>query len=412
MYPASIGIPTSSNRFRFFGLVFVSMVCSGTLASCSVYDEDLIETLSHPAASGGGGDGQGDDGQGDDSQNGVGGGSAGSAHSGGNTPDAGLDETCGNGRVTDTERCDIAIAPGMPGACPTECPANEACLQYALEGTNCHAQCVLVTPNCMDGDDCCPPGCTRLTDSDCSASCGDGVVQADEGEICEPSWALQGVSPDAVTACPTECEDDGDPCTQELLSGSEDNCNAQCSRSDITSLVDGDMCCPEGANANTDGDCDPVCGNQIREGDEECDGAVGCDDQCKSTMTDEQRSCVEDFDVVAGACEECMCTNCTDQAITCFGSGDATKDMHCSKMADCGYQYGCVGLVCYCGTAPIFFDGCTFGANGPCKTVIEEAAGTTNLTSIFFQQYDGTTALGRGLAFSDCYERNCLEVCH
>jgi len=255
-----------------------------------------------------------------------------------------------------------------------------------------------------------------MTKSDCSASCGDGVVQEDEGETCEPSSAL-GEGADPGLACPTECPDeDGKSCNVESLLGSEENCNAECSVSTITSLVDGDGCCPDDANANTDGDCKPVCGNGAREADEECDGGKYCDAQCKATMTPEQQRCIEDFSVYdnrTDECEVCMCTNCTNVLLTCFDSGDADLDMHCTDIVRCGYQANCVGVVCYCGSALSPLTGtCRWSEPaGACRTEIEEAAGTTDMTFIFLQQGDRNTAVGRSTNVSTCYERNCLNIC-
>jgi cysteine-rich repeat protein len=50
----------------------------------------------------------------------------------------------------------------------------------------------------------------------------------------------------------------------------------------------GDGCCPAGANANNDNDCQPVCGNKVVEGTEQCDDGNtdpndGCD-MCKTVV--------------------------------------------------------------------------------------------------------------------------------
>lgn len=53
---------------------------------------------------------------------------------------------CGNGVVEPKagELCDIAIAPGQPGACPQECPQSSACSTAMLTGKDtCEAQCQL-----------------------------------------------------------------------------------------------------------------------------------------------------------------------------------------------------------------------------------------------------------------------------
>lgn len=33
---------------------------------------------------------------------------------------------------------------------------------------------------CIDGDGCCPMGCTALNDNDCGAVCGNGVIEGAE----------------------------------------------------------------------------------------------------------------------------------------------------------------------------------------------------------------------------------------
>lgn len=54
---------------------------------------------------------------------------------------------------------------------------------------------------------------------------------------------------------------------------------------DVVDPVNDDGCCTVGANANTDNDCTPVCGNDIPEAGESCDdgntdSGDGCDSQC------------------------------------------------------------------------------------------------------------------------------------
>ena len=124
--------------------------------------------------------------------------------------------------------------------CPQTCNDGVFCTSDTRVGdpANCTAACVF-TPitACINGDGCCAAGCDTSTDSDCSATCGDGVVDA--GEACDGN-------------CPTTC-DDGVLCTKDTLVGSASNCSAQCSFTDITTCDNGDGCCPAGC-AN-DNDC-------------------------------------------------------------------------------------------------------------------------------------------------------------
>jgi cysteine-rich repeat protein len=189
--------------------------------------------------------------------------------------------SCGNGVVDSGETCDTAIAAGMAGACPTEssCNDNQPCTHDSLANAGtCTAACQN-TPitQAINGDGCCPPGATHATDSDCPASCGNGVV--DSGETCDT--AIAAGSPGA---CPTVAScNDNMACTRDtLLSGG--TCNAACSHTAITQPMNGDGCCPPGANANNDNDCQPRCGNGVVESGEQCDdGNTTSGDGCSAT---------------------------------------------------------------------------------------------------------------------------------
>lgn len=145
---------------------------------------------------------------------------------------------CGNGTLEAGETCD-------PGStCPTDCNDNNSCTTDRLEGNpaTCDVACVnTVTTACEPDDGCCPPGCDSTIDSDCSASCGDGVV--DDNETCDP-----------VSTCPATC-DDGDACTLDQMTGSAESCSAACANTPITTCISGDGCCPTGCTSIGDSDC-------------------------------------------------------------------------------------------------------------------------------------------------------------
>src|SRR5262249_12308787 len=104
---------------------------------------------------------------------------------------------CGDGKVTGNELCDIALSPGRPGACPTNCDPSDSCQRSFLHATGCVAQCVeepIMT--FVKGDGCCPPQATASQDSDCTNPeaaklCGNGLLET--GETCDQ----------AKGACPT-----------------------------------------------------------------------------------------------------------------------------------------------------------------------------------------------------------------
>lgn len=99
-------------------------------------------------------------------------------------------DPCGNGVVDPGEKCDVGIAQGNPGACPTDCNDSDVCTDDALVGTRCQQECTHTpkTPNPV-ADGCCPIGATGLTDPDC-AVCGNGIVEL--GEVCDDHNMMSG----------------------------------------------------------------------------------------------------------------------------------------------------------------------------------------------------------------------------
>ena len=151
---------------------------------------------------------------------------------------------CGNGVVDAGETCD--------GDCPKSCPAANGCSTSKLTGsaTTCDAECMMMEITAtIAGDGCCPTGSNASADTDCPAKCGDKIL--DSNEKCEVG--------SAELPCPTSC-DDADPCTKDVLVGSAAQCTAVCTNTMIVRPMNGDMCCPAGANAETDSDCPTRCG--------------------------------------------------------------------------------------------------------------------------------------------------------
>jgi hypothetical protein len=301
---------------------------------------------------------------------------------------------CGDGQMTGAEKCDISIKAGKPGACPTECPPLDNCAPRVLNGMDCQAECVLRELVCMAGDSCCPAKCTAENDTDCSPSCGDGIIQGARGETCDPGSKTPCKQSDA------EC-DDGNPCTTDKLMGSPTNCNSVCLNMPITSLLPGDKCCPDGANATTDSDCKPLCGNGVREADEQCDGSLGCDTSCKITATPVQLACVS---AASGTCQSCACINCTAAELACRTGGTPRQNMLCSAVLDCTQKNNCLGTPCYCG------DSLCIGA-GPCVDAIVAAAGTADPVMVGQMQNNASTVLGKAYAADSCRVMQCQRDC-
>ena len=328
-------------------------------------------------------------------------GSAGSNTGGGDVQAPGGGVLCGDGEVDLKEKCDISIADGMPGACPKSCAPLADCVPRMLIGSNCDAECVVLELLCVNDDGCCGPMCDRSNDNDCPANCGDGLVEEDEGETCENK---------TDKPCPVEADcDDGDPCTDDELAGSPENCNAACEHLPIASTESGDGCCLPDSNHNMDSDCPIVCGNGAVEMGEECDGGGGCDASCHlmSTMTAEQIQCMQLIGSKANACDTCSCLQCTTEQLACRASGDATRDKDCTTVLQCSNDHDCVKDRCYCSEADTLCVNFVLDP-GPCKTEIDEAAHGGNPTT---QQTDSATALGRAVDTTDCNAMKCASAC-
>jgi len=167
--------------------------------------------------------------------------------------DADCAPQCGNGVIEAGETCD--------SNCPTACTDDDPCTTNTLVGNPnlCTSACVTGSvSDCGPSDSCCPNTCNSINDGDCSVRCGNGVVET--GETCDPPGS-----------CNTQCGDN-DACTIHTATGSAANCNFSCSFVTIASCAGNDACCPSVCNATNDSDCSPVCGNNIREGGEGCDG--------------------------------------------------------------------------------------------------------------------------------------------
>jgi MYXO-CTERM domain-containing protein len=173
---------------------------------------------------------------------------------------------CGNGSVDNGEWCDTAIPDGQPGACPKSCNDGNTCTSDMMMGSGCIAKCAnmpITTPS--SGDGCCPPGASSQNDSDCSGTCGNGLIDA--GETCDPG-ILWGPG-----ACTKDCVDP-DPCTKDFIGGSA--CNVTCQHTAVApNPAQKDGCCPSGLTSNQDADCPSACDPDSHE---------NCADPCLNVL--------------------------------------------------------------------------------------------------------------------------------
>jgi hypothetical protein len=85
--------------------------------------------------------------------------------------------------------------------------------------------------------------------------------------------------------CANGC-DDNDPCTRDMQLERRGDCDEQCAHVEITRPRDGDRCCPPGADAAEDSDCDASCGNGKVDPAEACDGGEMCRADCTLLFQD------------------------------------------------------------------------------------------------------------------------------
>ena len=305
---------------------------------------------------------------------------------------------CGNNVLDPGETCD------PQESCP-ECPSYNACLTLTRSGdrATCSVACSHeATRGCSHGDGCCPEGCERSQDSDCSDRCGDGVVQPELGESCE-----NGSEKPCLGSC-----DDKDPCTEDIATGSAATCNRACSHIPILQPISGDGCCPSGihANANSDSDCDPECGNGLIEPGEGCDDGNrndvdSCSSQCQPI--DQLDMCLTKVGA-RDACTECVCKKCQAESVRCYAGSRPDQNDLCTAAARCFRKHRCMGADCYCGSDIL---GCEANPSGPCRREIEAAAQTETASIISVRSLDTNFPIGRANAIGQCAWRSCSEFC-
>jgi hypothetical protein len=208
---------------------------------------------------------------------------------------------CGNGECDEGEDC--IGCPADCGDCPTNCG----------DGT------------CDEDEDCalCPADC-----GSCPANCGDGVK--DFGETCDPP-----------ESCPTDC-DDGDPCTQDSLSGSAASCNVQCVNELILECIDGDGCCAVGCGQGDDDDCSATCDDGVVDPGEYCDPISECPTSCSPMSGCTMYTLLGSASNCTARCAESQQTSCVHNDGCCpVGQGCVfSNDNDCSPVCGDGICEG------------------------------------------------------------------------
>ena len=239
------------------------------------------------------------------------------------TTDDDCSTTCGNGTIDAGETCD------PPASCPTTCDDSDSCTTDTLTGAsaNCNVSCSNVAVvACTDSDGCCPAGCVNASDNDCTATCGNGTIDA--GETCDPT-----------STCPTSCGD-ANACTTDVLNGSAATCDAACDYPSISTCTDGDGCCPSGCDVTTDSDCGGgICGNGVIDPGETCDPPGSCPTHCDNMPTCTTGTLSGNAATCQSTCTSVPITTCTDGDFCCPDGCSSSTDTDC--LAGTGDDSGC-----------------------------------------------------------------------
>lgn len=146
------------------------------------------------------------------------------------------------------------------------------------------------------------------------ARCGNGKVEA--GETCDGD-------------CPADC-DDGNPCTDDVLLGTADECNAVCDHDAVAESTE----CGDGRLCTATGQCVAKgCGNGVLEEGELCDG--DCPESCDDVAAD-----CREFELAGWACQRHCKPRPATNGTLCNG-GRGACDVRGGCVADVWYR-GCV----------------------------------------------------------------------
>lgn len=170
----------------------------------------------------------------------------------------------------------------------------------------------------------------------CKIGCGDGILFG--SELCDV--AIETGQPGA---CPISCQND-DPCVSTTLI--EDECQTRCRESRaIVDLVNGDGCCPSGADASQDSDCVAKCGNEVVEPNETCDPIASCpnSESCIPNHACETTVLSGDATTCTSRCERSEINGCVSEDDCCpngcFNHANPSLpdyDADCPESGSCG----------------------------------------------------------------------------
>jgi cysteine-rich repeat protein len=192
---------------------------------------------------------------------------------------------CGDGEINQPgETCD---PPGSNAGQPNEC--REDC-------TFCGDDILDAGEECDDGNNLDGDGCSAFCEDE--PFCGDGILQVELGETCEPPGSNAGQPNECRGDC-TFCGDGNLDAGEECDDGNNldgDGCSAFCAIEpfcgDGVLNLPGETCDPPGSNAGQPNECRAdctFCGDGVLDTGEQCDDGNNVDgDGCSATCEEEQ----------------------------------------------------------------------------------------------------------------------------
>jgi len=227
------------------------------------------------------------------------------------------------------------------------------------------------------GEECDPPSAANLCDANCKIIPVCGNSKLETGEQCDP--------PDMGVSCSATCQRIAPVCGNGIVQPPTEQCDPP----------NGTTC-----SATCQSQVPPRCGDGIvNQASEECEppGTATCDASCKR------------IDLCA-ACEAAQC----DSTIAGCGPLTGTDKTVCLALVACIRAQHCAptgdAQPCYCGTASDI--GCLSGqANGKCKAEVEAAAKSTDPGIIANEFVDPAFPIGRATNLIGCDKDSCSMQC-
>ena len=180
---------------------------------------------------------------------------------------------------------------------------------------------------------CCPAGATAATDPDCSATCGNGVLEPGRDPATPPLPAGAPERLPGVASC-----DDQDPCTRDDLI-SAGTCAAVCVHRPIRAAIPGDGCCPVNAvsrqrlatarRSAATGRTDP--GEACDRGASRASRPGGCPEMCEPRRRRRLHRC----DTLSGSGCQAQCVSHAHRALGGAATAAARPASAAASDSDC-----------------------------------------------------------------------------